>query len=148
MPESLERPQILRPTMASEQAATDLELRKLWGRIGAGDKSRKFDQCFSLPGRLYITESGLWYPPNFGGRLVEVVASLRVAGSTDTIVAIKLNDTTIATGGTITIPAGQRAVVSQSADEFVSASDFFTVACTTPGSGAQYLTVQLRLQMA
>jgi hypothetical protein len=148
LPESLEHPHVLRPTTTGERAQNDREIRKLWGRVRAGDKNRKFDQCFSLPGRIYVSESGLWFPPNFGGRLVEVVASLRVVGSTDTVVAIKLNDVTIATGGTVTIPAGTRSVVSQSVDEFVTSSDFFSVACTTPGVGAKYLTVQLRLQMA
>lgn len=148
MPDSLERPQVIRPTTAGDKASTDLEIRKLWGRLRSGDQSRKFDQCFSLPGRIFVSESGLWYPPNFGGRLVEIVTSLRVPGSSSTVINIKLNGTTIATGGTITMTSGQGTVVSQSVDEFVSASDYFTVAVATAGTAAQYLTVQLRLIMA
>lgn len=144
---SLEQPGGVRPDLRRELESLRLEIRKLWATQSRQQTKRRYDQPFSLPGIVYVSESGPWYPPNFGGKLVAAVVGLGQAGSTQTTVRIRMNGQNIP-GGNIIIPPGVTKVLHQNLSTYASGdSDFFTVGVTQAGAGASNLTVQLRLLM-
>jgi len=136
-----------RPDLTRELQSVRAEIRKLWATHSKAGSGRLYDLPFSLPGKLYTTESGPWYPPNFGGKLVAATVGLRVPGETSTLIEIRMNGEVVPSG-TIVVPEGQRKVLHQGMSLYVSGdSDYLTVAVTQAGMGAAHLNVQLRLQM-
>lgn len=101
------------------------------------------DVPFTLPGAISVSESPRYYSPS-GGALVRVFASLRTAGTSATVVTVKVNGVAI---GTVTIPSGSLTASTYPGEVRVAAdSDYITVAVTTAGAGAKDLSVQVRLK--
>lgn len=104
------------------------------------------EQTFSLQGAVYTAVSGRYWPQR-AGRLLDVTANVDVAGTTDTVLDVRLDGSTV---GTVTIPAGSTAV------EYLELTDTFdgpridhvTVAVTSAGAGARDLVVQVRFLYA
>lgn len=95
---------------------------------------------FSLPGVPYVSTSGRWYPESTV-TITRLFASLAVAGSTATTVALHRNGVSVATV-TIAIGALTGGVVTLSSTFTGPETDYMQVAVTSPGTGASDLTVQ------
>lgn len=136
-----------RPTPNTQLDAVWIEIRKLWKGVGQGDKGRIIEQPFSLGGAIYVSTSSGWYPPYAGVQMTSILTSLRVAGSTQTVVTVYRNSTSDAIA-TITLPAGTRKIrTSVNNQPFQGDQDEVYVAVTTAGTDAQGLTVQPRFRV-
>lgn len=83
--------------------------------------------------RFYLRQSA---------KLVELLLSLRVAGTEETVVEIRRNGDSL---GTVTIPAGQNGPVSRPfAVMFGADSDYLTFEVIAPSPAARGLTAQAR----
>jgi len=81
------------------------------------------------------------YSPWFDSTLVEVYVGLDTAGTTDTVLTVYQNGSSI---GTITILAGHTTGSTAFNNDFAANSDKLTVQVTTIGTGAADLTAQAR----
>jgi hypothetical protein len=97
---------------------------------------------FSYSGALAVSESMQWTRRETGV-LVEVLARVRVAGGSDTVIEVQKNGTTEVT---VTIPADQTWVKIPCAVSFSADQDVLHDVLTTVGSGAMDLTVQHRFR--
>lgn len=127
----------------------DDEIGKLKRRVDALERKLndlldvfKPEIVFSYSGALAVSESPTWTRRE-AGRLVEVHARLRGAGSTDTVVEVQKNAVTFLT---VTIPAGQLWAQRMCAEFFSADSDVLHDVLTTPGTGAEDLTVAHRFK--
>jgi hypothetical protein len=100
-------------------------------------------QTFSRAGTPSTDESGRWYP-EAGGTALRVLASLRDAGSSSTVVTVYVSGVS---AGTVTLASSDHVevavlpvVVTGSVD---GTGDYVTVATTTVGTGAASPTVQV-----
>jgi len=133
MSRSLDRPQVGGQVGGTKQRVGSLE-RQLARRR---PPVPPYEIPFSLPGLLYISESGKARHP-IGGRLVTVDAHLSTAGSTDTELTVKQSGVSI---GTLVIGAGNLSA-ERSFDVIFSARlQTLSVAVTTAGTDAEDLTV-------
>lgn len=94
---------------------------------------------FSLPGVPFVSTSGRWYPESTI-TVVRLFASLAVAGSTATTVALYRNGVSVAT---VTLGAGDLAEGVALSSTFTGPeTDWMQVGVTAVGAGASDLTVQ------
>lgn len=144
---SLEEPSNLKPSYKKDNEAIWREIRKLWLAARKRNFGERYDVPFSLPGNIYVSESGRYYLPNSGGRLAEILVSLRVAGSTTTTIEVRKNGTLI-TGGSVNLVAASNQIIKMGFDEQAGGNtDYWTVAVTAAGTGAKFLTTQLRFKL-
>lgn len=141
MTASLDSPTLGRALRALERRVRDLE-RALTTRLPTTTpKSQRQEAVFSYAGTLTVATSPRWYPRTTA-RLTQVVASLATAGTSDTVVTVYVNGTSV---GTLTLRSG----VTKASGSFTSAltadTDHLRVGVTTVGTGAADLTVQARL---
>jgi hypothetical protein len=95
---------------------------------------------FSYAGALAVATS----PPARvwrGGNLTVLAVSLRTAGSTSTVIAVKRNGTTV---GTVTVPSSTTSYNGEVSARFAADSDTLTLAVTTAGTGAADMTAAAR----
>lgn len=76
------------------------------------------------------------------GTITSVKASLGTAGSTGSTIVVSKNGAAVYT---LTIASGNN-VISSTAPVSVSANDYLTVSCTSAGTGAKDLLVQVRIE--
>lgn len=96
---------------------------------------------FSFAGALTVSESPRYYP-HAATRLVSVHASLATAGTSNTVITVKVNGTSI---GTITLASGAHTGTADFYQGMTADLDYLTVAITTVGSGSPAdLVVQAR----
>lgn len=104
---------------------------------------------FSLLGNnglVVVAESGRWEGRTADYNVVGAVARLVTAGSTDTVVEVRLNDVAIIT---ITLGSGvDRVEETISAELLTAETDYLTVATTSAGTGAVGLVVEVDLVAA
>lgn len=93
---------------------------------------------FSIPGAVIVAVSGRYYPPT-NVLALRLIASVAVAGSTDTTVVLYRNDISVAT---VTIAAGDL-LASVVVDVTYGVGDYATVASTAAGTDAVGLVVQV-----
>ena len=111
-------------------------------RIGAASTvgaTANDDIIFSYAGTLTTAES----PPaklRYGGILATLAVGLGTAGSTSTIMQVKLNGTVVAT---VTVPSSS-ADYSAAIGARVAAEDRLTLNITTAGTGAADMTAAAR----
>lgn len=95
---------------------------------------------FSFPGTLSTQESGRWYPLQ-GGRIIRAHASLNTAGSTSTVVTVKVDGVVVET---ITFTASDQ-LEDPGIDAIVGRGSYVTCEITTAGTSAAGLVVQIVL---
>lgn len=97
---------------------------------------------FAQGGESPVTlgSSGEW-ESDVGFRLVTVVARVRVAGTTATVVSIRRNNVEV---GTVIVAAGAKRGVGSFATAFAPDSDVLSAVVTTAGTGAKGLVVMPR----
>lgn len=106
--------------------------------VRLGTAARPGVPPFSLPGVVTLDDSGTWVS-EVNYRLVRVIGTLRVAGSTATVVIAKKNGATV---GTLTIPAGSTGPVSATlGTDFLADVDKLAFETTSAGAGAYDLVV-------
>lgn len=138
MTRALLPPEIEREVEVLKGRVTDLERR-----LRRFEEQRPPETIYSLSGELYLVTSNRWYP-RFDEKVIELLASLTVAGTTATVLRILKND---ALAREITIPIGQGAtspIVVNAAIELKRNEDDLRVQIVTPGADAEGLTVQAR----
>lgn len=109
-------------------------------QAGAVDDSSPVEIPISHAGALTSNVSTP-YTPWSDATLIEVMVSLGTTASTDTILTVYQNGSSI---GTVTIPAGQDTASGDFNDGFTANVDKLTVQVTTIGTGAADLTAQAR----
>ena len=133
MTRSLHRPNLSGQVGGTKQRVDSLE-RQLARRT---PPVPPYEMAFSLPGLVYVSESGRARHP-IGGRLIIVDAHLQTAGSTTTVLTFKKAGVSI---GTLTLGASATNA-ERSFDEIFSArQEVLSVAVTTAGTDAEDLTV-------
>lgn len=127
----------------------DSELSKMKKRIDALERRLndlasiyRPEIVFSFSGPLTPGESPTWTRRE-AGRLIEVHARLRVAGTTDTVIEIHKNGEEVLT---VTVPAGQAMVRVPTSIFFAADMDVLHDVLTTAGTGAIDLTVMHRFR--
>lgn len=101
---------------------------------------------FSLPGLVVVSASGRWEGRTADYDVVGGVARLTTAGTTDTVVELLLNGTTIVTW---TLGSGVDRVEEAITAELLTAeTDYLTVEVTTAGTGAAGLVIEVDLVAA
>lgn len=93
---------------------------------------------FSIPGSVIVATSGRYYPPR-NVLALRMIASLAVAGSSDTTVQLMRNDVVIATA---TLAAGE-VYVEETVNVTFGITDYATVQTTAAGTDATGLVVQV-----
>jgi hypothetical protein len=128
----------LPPNQARQIADLEQRLDRLERRItsaGAGaDNSHEIP--FSFDGVLSVKESPP-IRPRWGGRLTVLAVSFGTAGSTDTVLEVKRNGTTVAT---VTVPASTEDYNGTVGVRFAAGVDRLTLAVVTAGTGAAGMT--------
>jgi hypothetical protein len=76
------------------------------------------------------------------GNIASVKASLGTAGSTSSTIVVRKNGTAVYT---LTIASGNN-VISSTTPVAVAANDYLTIDCTSAGTGASDLLVQVRIE--
>ncbi len=109
---------------------------------GTGNDYPTYTYDFSSPGEFDSGPSGL-YAATRTGYLFECVATLRVAGTTDTVFTVSVGDTIV---GTFTIPAGENVVVLPIDHAIVGKYFMVSVNIATVGTGAEDFYVQVKEQ--
>lgn len=137
MSRGLTPPEVERELAKLKRRVSDLE-RVLRGVLDNLDGP---EAIFSLAGELYLASESGPYRKASGGRLVQVVAGLLVAGSEATEIELRRNGFTFET---LTIPAGSLVAAVTVSQTFGPDSDYLTVEIVTAGDGAQDLVVQGR----
>jgi hypothetical protein len=127
----------------------DVELAKMKKRVDALERELRDLQVifkpeivFSYAGPLAVGESPTWTRRE-AGRIIEVVARLRVAGTTATTILIKKNNVTVLT---VNLPAGQLHVEITCSIFFAPDQDVLHDVISVVGTGATDLTVMHRFR--
>lgn len=137
MSRGLTPPELEREVGKLKRRVSDLE-RILRGVVENRDN---VEAVFSLSGAVYEAgESGPWRKQN-GGRLVQVIAGVLVAGVTETVIEVRKNGFTF---DTLTIPADAVVAAITVSQVYGPDSDYLTVEVVSAGEGAQDLVVQAR----
>lgn len=108
----------------------------------AGDRTPIFES-HSLGGRIYVSDSGLYYPPR-AGRLVGLVSSLDVAGTTETEVLLYRGGITGTLLETITFDANVGYDI-RNCNHFCDDTQPLQWSLVTAGTGARSLTIQTEI---
>lgn len=138
MTATLLTPDLRRILAALERRLGILE-RRITGQTASVDDSESI--IFSYAGALV---DGTTSPPIRtirGGILAVLVVMLGTAGSTDTIILVERNGTTVAT---VTVPASTEAYEAEVGARFLADSDALTLTIDTAGTGAADMTADAR----
>lgn len=130
------------PTVDGELSAIKKRLDAVERRLNDALNLYRPEIVFSYSGLLAVSESPTWTRRE-AGRLIEVHARLRVAGSTETVIDIWRNDDVELT---ITIPADQTYQKVTTSILFAADQDVLRDEITTAGAGATDLTVMHRFR--
>jgi hypothetical protein len=99
------------------------------------------EQEFSYAGALTVSTSTPWAAAT-DCRTIEVLALLGTAGSSSTVVEVDVNGSSI---GTVTLGSGVTSNSAALSTALIANTDIVTVSVTTAGTGAEDLTVLLRV---
>lgn len=141
MSRGLTAPELEREFAKLKKRVSDLErvLR------GIAETAGQPETIFSLHGELMATDESGPYRKQGGGRLVQILAGILVAGTTETEILVRKNTTVIAT---VTIAAGDLVAAVTISQPFGPDTDYLTVELTEAGEGAESLVVQGRWRPA
>lgn len=122
------------------------EIAELKGRVDdlerilrkKGDGVGQTDPTFSYSGALAASASPLWVA-RYPSRLITVVGILGTVGADETVVEVSKNGVVVAT---LTIAADQNFATTVCSVFFAAAQDLLRFEITSPGSGAEDLTVE------
>lgn len=140
MTRALLPPELEREVERLKIRVSDLE-RQLRNLI----EQRPPETIFSKDGLVVVATSNRWYPRR-DEKVIELLASLVLAGTTQTVIQILKNDVVVRT---ITIPTGQGAaspIVVNASIELQRNADDLRVAVLTAGDDAEGIVVQARMK--
>lgn len=115
-------------------------------RLARGLRTAPIFESFSLAGPLYISDSGLYYPPR-SGRLVRLTTSLDVVGSSSTVVKVWRGGPSGLLLETITLLSGQD-LEPRGCNHYISDTQYLQFQITTAGAAARSLTIQTEIHPA
>lgn len=137
----------VRPTPTKQLEDVWTEIRKLWKGVSDANRGRVHDVPFSLGGAIYVSQSSGWYAPFPSVVMTSVLTTLRVAGTTNTVLRVCRNSTSDIIA-TITLTAGERKIrTSINNQPFQGDQDECFIDLTDAGTDAEGLTVQPRFRV-
>lgn len=130
------------PRPYAGELGTPEHLTHLYERVARLERRRpRHSVPFSYAGAVAVSASTPWVPQE-GGVLTEARALLGTAGSSSTVVTVYVNGSSV---GTVTLTSGQTNESTALSEALVADTDVVTVGVTTAGTGAEDLTVLLRV---
>jgi len=133
------------PLPPDERRTRDETLRRLEAlerRLSPGPARVPVFETWSQTGALVVQTSGRYHPPR-GGRLVSVISSLAVGGSTPTVVEVwKSGEASPIETVTFGVDQTWEPIACS---HFVDDSAYVWMDLVTAGSGARSITVQIEI---
>lgn len=133
-------------TSSLQQPTTDRELERLKIRVTALEKALgrlvelyRPEELFDFPGPIYASESDR-YRPSSTTTIADVLMTLLEAGTTDTVVEMLKNGSSV---DSFTIPANTRSLLIAVSQTYTN-GDELSFAVETAGNGARGLLVAAR----
>lgn len=129
------------PAPQARTADVDRRLKRVEQRRGDMPTGGwEHQETFSFAGQLEASESGRWYPRH-NCTLIEVPVTLDTAGTSNTVVSVRVNGVEVST---ITLGSGDEQALGLFGEELTADVDYVTLAITTVGTGAENLVAQAR----
>lgn len=128
------------PDLASRDAQINQRVDILERRLGRLEAAYEPELPFVQSGEVTVDNSPPWVRRK-GGKLTEIVILLGIAGSSATVVQMRKNGTTIATGS---LGSGVDQIHITLNEPAAADADRFVAYVTSAGSGAEDLTVETR----